>query len=113
MKRVVALLVLFAFLLSFVACSKIVVAAPKGKNIILATSEKHTTVQPDKQKMVWYVLWGLVPLGDNSTADLLEDVPNNSKVLVQSELTVVDFLISAFLGFVTIQTHTVGIKVVK
>jgi len=105
-----ALLVLVVFSVVTFACQKIVVRAPEGKNVTLASGAISNY---DYQKRVFYVLWGLVPLGDNSTADLLANVPDGSKVLVQTELTFVDYLITGILSVVSVCTKTVGVQVVK
>jgi hypothetical protein len=58
-------------------------------------------------------LWGLVPITNNSTEDLLATVPNNSKVYVKTEIGPIDWLISIFLSWTSIQTRTVKVAVEK
>jgi hypothetical protein len=110
MKKVLLVLVSLILILAFTGCATIVVKAPEGKNLSFASG---SPAGYDKSKMVWFALWGLLPLGDNSTADMLADVPNGSKVFVKTELTPLDVIITALLSFVTIQTRTVSIGVAK
>lgn len=110
MKKVFIALVSLLVLVSFSSCLNVVVKAPAGKKISISSQEPSIY---SSKKMVFYVLWGLVPITDNSTADLMLTVPDGSEVAVKTEMTLIDFLVSAFLGVVTIQSHTVSVGVVK
>jgi len=96
-------------IVSVMGCTTILIKAPPGKNIQLANAT--SAMDFNKSKRIWYVLWGLVPLGDNTTDDLLASVPDNSKVSVKTELSPIDFLISALLGGISIQTRTVSVAI--
>lgn len=109
MKNALKIAVCLIVMVSFAGCTSIIVKAPQGKNIQMASGNAPS--EYNKSKMVWYILWGLVPLGDNSTADLLTDAPDGSKVFVKSEMSVLDAIVSALLGFITIQTRTVSVAV--
>lgn len=106
MKRVIALMLVLA--MGVVACSKVIVRAPAGSNITIGSGE---VVNADKQKRVFYILMGLIPLGDNSTESMLADVPAGSTVAIEDKMTFVDFILSALLGCVTITTRTIAIDV--
>ena len=111
MKRLICGLICFLFLTSLFSCTNIIVKAPAGKNIQIASGRVPKAV--DDQKMVWYVLWGLVPITDNTTENMLADIPDGSKVFVRTEMTIFDYLISGFLGIFSIQTRTVSVTVAK
>jgi hypothetical protein len=72
--------------------------------------EKGGVVKEVRSKMVFYILWGLVPLSDNSTKDLIN---SKEKVRVKTMLGPIDFLISALLGFVTVGSRTIEVEVLK
>jgi hypothetical protein len=74
---------------------------------MLAAETEPTTLKTNKK--VWYVLWGLVPITDNSTEDLIAKY-NLQNVKVKTQYDIVDFLISYFLGFLTIHTKTVIVE---
>jgi hypothetical protein len=79
-----------------------------GKAELAPSSVEGTKIA---QKRFWYALWGLVPLGDNSTDRLIPE--NAKKVRVETKYTVPDFLINMFTGLVTIETFTAEIYEVK
>ena len=111
MKKVLLILVSLILVFSFLGCATILVKAPEGKNLQLASGTPPS--EYDKSKMVWYVLWGLIPIGDNTTVDLLADAPKGSKVFVKTELTPIDAIITTLLSFATIQTRTVSVAILK
>ncbi|URA10482.1 hypothetical protein [Thermospira aquatica] len=108
MKRLIALVVLVVFVVS--GCGKVIVRAPEGKKILISS---QSITSPDQQKMVWYVLWGLVPLGDNSTAPLLAAYPDGSEVAISTEYSIIDFFISMLLGQFSISTRTIRVQKIK
>ncbi|MFN4216107.1 MAG: hypothetical protein ACK4HQ_01705 [Brevinematales bacterium] len=108
MKRLVALVLVVVFMVS--GCAQVVVKAPAGKKMIIS-SQPLTAV--DQEKRVWYILWGLVPLGDNSTASLLADYPDGSEVAISTEAGLFDILIGALLGQFSITTRTIKVQKVK
>jgi hypothetical protein len=81
MKRLISLILVVALLFAFVGCAtvNVNVKAPEGKKIYLASK---SLVSPEKSKRVFYIFWGLVPVTDNSTVDLLEGYPDGSEVAV-------------------------------
>jgi hypothetical protein len=107
MKRGIFALLLASLL--FGSCATIVYEAPANKNLKMAT---QVEVPPIKiKKKVWYILWGLVPISSNSTADMVGLC--NEMVKVKSYYGIDDLLINTvsewlILGFV--QTMTVEIQ---
>ncbi len=87
MKRVFWIAGLVAFLTS--ACATINVTAPPGSQVTIATKGMAgpTGCMLYGEKRVMYLLWGLVPLGDNSTHTIM---PKSGKVVVQTEATPLD-----------------------
>ena len=63
------------------------------------------------QKKVWYVLWGLVPLSSNSTADMVKD-ENLKEMSCQTYFGFTDFLLCDVLGLsiLSFYTRTVVIR---
>lgn len=57
-------------------------------------------------KRQWYVLWGLVPLGEIDSQDLAGTAQNYS---VHTQQTFIDVIINIFTGFVTIFSRTVTV----
>ncbi len=107
MKRGIFALLLASLL--FGSCATIVYEAPANKELKMATQVDAPPIKIKRK--VWYVLWGLVPISSNSTADMVGLC--NEMVKVKSYYGIDDFLISAISialvsGFV--QTMTVEIQ---
>ncbi len=104
-KKLVSFVLLIAVCMSVAGCFTIRVG---GKGELAPSTEEGTKVA---QKRCWYALWGLVPIGDNSTDPLIPGTVK--KVRVETKYTVSDFLINIFTFIVTIETFTVEIYEVK
>ena len=104
-KRLVSLVLLVAVTMSMAGCFTIKIG---GKAQLAPSTEEGTKVA---QKSCWYALWGLVPIGDNSTDSLIPETAK--KVRVETKFTVLDFLINIFTGIVTIETLSVEVYEVK
>lgn len=104
-KQLVSLILLLAVTMSVVGCYTIRIG---GKAELAPSTEEGTKIA---QKRCWYVLWGLVPISDNSTDSLIPGTVK--KVRVETKYTVLDFLINMFTGVVTIETFSVEIYEVK
>ena len=104
-RKIVSLVLLLAVSMSVAGCFTIKVG---GKGELAPSTEEGTKIA---QKRCWYALWGLLPMGDNSTDPLIPGTVK--KVRVETKYTVSDFLINIFTGFVTIETFTVEIYEVK
>ena len=100
--RSIAALTLVMFL--FTGCYTIKYIAPAGKDVSTLSEQKATSYK--KETKIWYALWGLVPITDNTTEALIAQ--NNLKeVRVTSKVTALDFVIGIFTGFASIVPHTV------
>ncbi len=104
-KKLVCVVLLLAVSLSVTGCFTIRVG---GKAELASSTEEGTKIA---QKRCWYALWGLAPLGDNSTDSLIPATVK--KVRVETKYTVSDFLINIFTVLVTIETFSVEIYEVK
>ena len=58
-------------------------------------------------KTQWYILWGLVPLNSADTATMSAGSTNYD---IKTEITVLDFVMNMFTGFVTVYSRTVTVK---
>jgi hypothetical protein len=103
--RVIALASLMMLCLS--GCYSVKMVAPPGKNITLAPETEQLPYKTQKRN--WYILFGLIPLNDNTTRQVI-DQNNLYKVRVESKHTFLDYVISAFTGFVTVTTNTTIIE---
>jgi hypothetical protein len=104
-KKVVGIILLFAVIMSVVGCYTIRVG---GKAELAPSTEEGTKIAG---KRCWYALWGLIPIGDNSTDSLIPATAK--KVRVETKYKVSDFLINILTGLVTIETFSVEIYEVK
>jgi hypothetical protein len=104
-KKLVSLILLLAVILNVAGCFTIRVG---GKAELAPSTEEGTKIA---QKRCWYALWGLLPIGDNSTDSLIPETVK--KVRVETKYTVSDFLINIFTFILTIETFTVEIYEVK
>ncbi|KPK19711.1 MAG: hypothetical protein AMK69_23945 [Nitrospira bacterium SG8_3] len=96
---------LFIFVVSFTGCYTIKV----GGNAQLASSDQEGNLVTSKR--YWYALYGLIPLGDNSTDNHIP--ASATKVRVETKYTILDFFINIFTGWITIYTFTAQIYEVK
>jgi len=104
-KKLVSLILLVALGVSIAGCFTIKIG---GKTELAPSTEGGTKIA---HKRCWYALWGLVPIGDNSTDSLIPE--RVRKVRVETKYTVQDFLINIFTFILTIETFTVEIYEVK
>jgi hypothetical protein len=104
-KKLVSLILLVALGVSIAGCFTIKIG---GKTELAPSTEGGTKIA---HKRCWYALWGLVPIGDNSTDSLIPE--RVRKVRVETKYTVPDFLINIFTFILTIETFTVEIYEVK
>ncbi len=104
-KKLVSLILLLALTMSVAGCFTIRIG---GKAELALSTEEGTKIA---EKRCWYVLWGLVPISDNSTDSLIPGTVK--KVRVETKYNVSDFLINMFTGIVTIETFSVEIYEVK
>lgn len=110
-KKVVSFVLATVMTLGLVGCATVKVEAPYGTYIKLST-ENTATYKRIVKKRVFYALWGLVPLTPNSTAYMVNPKTTH-EMKVKSYYDVVDYLISAVLGVVSITSRSVEIQVVR
>jgi hypothetical protein len=104
-RKLVSLILLAAVTMSVAGCFTIRVG---GKAELASSTEEGTKIA---DKRCWYALWGLVPIGDNSTDSLIPETVK--RIRVETKYTVSDFLINIFTFILTIETFTVEIYEVK
>jgi hypothetical protein len=99
--------VVAVFLVSMPGCGTVLITAPPESNIrLLAELEPATSKVTMKN---WYVLWGIVPLTNNNTSDVIARHALKN-VRVKTYFSFVDALINYVLGGLSIYTNTVDIE---
>jgi len=104
-RKIIIFCLLFVLVVSFTGCYTIKV----GGKAQLASSDQAGTLVAEKR--YWYILYGLIPLSDNSTDNHIP--PSATKVRVETKYTVLDFLINLFTSWITIVTFSAEIYEVK
>lgn len=104
-RKLITLFLLVVLIICFTGCYTIKV----GGKAQLASSDQEGTLVAEKR--YWYLLYGLIPLGNNSTDDYIPATA--SKVKVETKMTAVDFLLNLFTGLATIYSRTAEIYEVK
>jgi hypothetical protein len=107
MRKSALLLAILLIMIITINCGTVIVAAPPGKDVELLGEGDAARVVAVKK--CWYLLWGLVPISDNSTALTVAEYQLKS-VRVTSYYSPIDFIISFFLGFTSLHTRTVEIE---
>ena len=103
MKKIIATILIF----SFIGCYAVRYVAPVGKDV--KAIDEMTPAKVKVQKKVWYALWGLIPITDNSTADLIQKY-NLKNARATSKITILDFLISLVTSNLSIVTLTIEVE---
>jgi hypothetical protein len=106
MRRVLPIVVLAAIMLSALNCATVLVTAPPGSDVKLL--EEIAPAPSRLEYKNWYFLYGLVPISDNSTADIIAK-HQFKDVRVKTYQGVVDWLIS-YVTAGLIWTNTVEIE---
>ncbi len=104
-KKLVSLILLLAVTMSVAGCFTIRVG---GKAELAPSTEEGTKIA---HKRCWYALWGMLPIGDNSTDSIIPETVK--KVRVETKYTVSDCLINIFTFILTIETFTVEVYEIK
>ena len=104
-RKPITLSLLLLLIISLIGCFTIKVG---GKAQLASSDEAGTLVT---EKRYWYALYGLIPLGDNSTDKYIPATA--TKVRFETKYTVLDFFINIFTGLVSIETFVVEIYEVK
>jgi len=105
MKKIVVVLIAVVFLCS--ACYTTKVIAPPEKKITIGSPAQNCVEITSRR--IWYILWGIVPLNDETTVNDLLTVPPGSAVIVEDKITFVDGLIGIFTGMLTIYPKTLKV----
>jgi len=100
-RRWIALLLLFAFTTSMTGCITMKIG---GKAQLAPSTEEGTKVA---QKRCWFILFGLIPLGDNSIDSYIP--AGAKKVRVATKWTFLDIVMNIFTELVTIVSFTAEI----
>ena len=103
--KFIALCLLFFVAISFAGCITIKIG---GKAQLAPTTEEGTKVA---EKRFWYILFGLIPLGDNSVDNYIPATAQ--KVRVETKWTFLDIVMNIFTELVTIVSFTAEIYEVK
>ena len=93
--------------LSLSGCFTIKYTTPAHSPAVLVSESQNLPFKA--QKRVWYLFYGLVPLGDNSTADLIGQ-HDLKQVRLKTQVTVTDFILGAFTGLLTIYPMTITVE---
>ncbi|MBZ4683965.1 MAG: hypothetical protein JG768_1392 [Fusobacteriales bacterium] len=112
MRKIFIPLLLSVLLLS--GCETLKISAPREKNIILEQKTKNDNIRADKEKKVYYALYGLIPISNNSTEDMLTDVKDNSRVAVTTKYSLTDWLVGLGANIIfptTIVSRTIEVEV--
>jgi len=110
MKKLIAVLLVLCFSFSMISCSTVKVNTKSGYAYIAPDNAGKPPAKTVRSKMVFYALYGLIPITDNSTADLIK---NKEIVRVKTYMSFLDYLITMVLGIVTVTSHTVDVEVIK
>ncbi len=110
MKKIILVFLAVFIVFIFISCSTVKVAAPDNSFAYLMPDSAKWQVKEVRSKMNFYLLWGLIPLGDNSSQSLIRP---KEKVKVTTSLTVVNYILNYIIGFVTISTNTTEVDVIK
>ncbi len=106
----ITILISILSLLFFTSCYTVRVLSDADRPITLASQTESLPFKT--QYRVWYALWGLVPISDNTTNKILKETKLR-KVRVTTKMSFVDYLISAVLNMIiptTIATWTVEVE---
>ncbi len=106
MKRIVLAAVLASIVLSVFGCATVMISAPPSSNVKLLGE-----IEPAPSKVTiknWYFLFGLVPISNNATSDVIAKYQFKD-VRVKTYMGPVDWIIS-YLTYGIIYTNTVDIE---
>jgi hypothetical protein len=83
------------------------VYAPIDQDVTLGKIGQNMEITVEKKQ--WYALWGLVPISDDKTAEIIDDY-GFDEVKVESKIKFVDWVIGIFTGIVSIVPATVIVE---
>ncbi len=92
-------------------CSSVLLAAVLALGTTSCYTLEHTVGRgaqgsQKEEKRVWFVLWGLVPLGDFDSQKLAGD---SKDYTVKSQQSVLDVIMNIFTGYISFVSRTVTV----
>ncbi len=106
MKKLIVIMCLLSMVL-LTSCYTVKVLSDTDRPITLASRTDNLPYKDSYR--VWYALWGLVPISDNTTNKILKETKIN-KVRITTKMGIIDILISAILGNISIVSWTVEVE---
>jgi hypothetical protein len=100
-KKWIALFILLLFATSTVGCITMKIG---GTTQLAPSTEEGTKIA---QKRCWYILFGLIPLNDNSIDSSIP--PTAKKIRVETKWTFLDIVMNIFTELLTIVSFTAEI----
>lgn len=100
-QRWISLFILFLFATSTVGCITMKIG---GTAQLAPSTEEGTNIA---QKRCWYILFGLIPLNDNSIDPSIP--PTAKKIRVETKWTFLDIVMNIFTELLTIVSFTAEI----
>jgi len=100
-QRKIALLMLLLFTLSMTSCITIKIG---GQAQLAPSTEEGIKLA---EKRCWFILFGLIPLNDNSIDDIIP--PTAKKVRVETKWSFLDIVMNIFTEILTIVSFTTEI----
>ena len=110
MRKIIVVLLAVCMIFISISCSTVKVAAPDNSFAYLMPDTAKYPVKEVRSKMNFYLLWGLVPLGDNSAQSLIHP---KEWVRVTTSVSIVNWILNCIIGCVTISTNTTEVDVIK
>ena len=104
MKRLIAL---GLSLVMLVGCATIKIESPAGVKLHLGKNANQSPVIAKRH--FFFILWGLVPVSDNSTAAMLSG-KDSSEITVKTYYDIIDCLINFFLCGTSIISKSVQVR---
>lgn len=109
MKKLIGLICILS-LLSLTSCYTVRILSDADREITLASRAESLPYKESYR--VWYAIWGLVPISDNTTNKILKE-SKIKKVRITTKMTFIDYLITLALNALiptTIATWTVEVE---
>jgi hypothetical protein len=106
MRKIIVMALLASLCLS-TGCFTMKYAAPHGSSVSAISEGESTTFK--KSVKVWYALWGLVPITENSSEKIIAEY-NLKSARVKTQIMFVDYLIGIFTGIVSIVPATMTVE---
>jgi uncharacterized protein YceK len=107
-KKIMGLGLVVCFMVLVSGCYSVRVLSDRTAGLTLASKTENLPYKESYK--VWYILWGLVPISDNTTSKLFSNT-NLKKVRITTKMGIDDILISMILGsFTSISSWTVEIE---